>query len=401
MKKNHSANIHTLQHKFDSLKCCVIVPTYNNEATLANVVNGILNYTSNVLVVNDGASDGTADILKKFFEVYVVTHKVNKGKGEALKTGFSEATKLGYRNAITIDSDGQHMPDDLPKFVEVMEKNHGTLIVGARNMNQESVPAKSSFGHKFSNFWYLVETGIKLPDTQTGYRLYPINLLKNMRFFTKKYEFEIEVLVRAAWKGIPVSSIPVDIYYAPKEIRISHFRPFTDFTRVSILNTFLVFLAFFYFRPVMYLRTLRKKGISEIIGATESDFKLASAIGFGVFMGIVPIWGYQIITAIVLAHLMKLNKIIVVLSTNISIPPLIPLILFLSFKTGGFFLANPVILNFNQEIIRQSIKAGLFQYFIGSVIFAVFAGAVVFAISFLIRNWFGKKSKVHVETPNN
>ena len=326
-----------MQNKFDKLRCCVIIPTYNNAAALPEVIKGILAYTCNVIVVNDGSTDATASVLSSFPDCKVISHEKNEGKGMALRNGFKYALSLGYEYAITIDSDGQHMPEDLPGFLDMLEKNPGALIVGARDMSQENVPGKSSFGNKFSNFWYRVETGIVLPDTQSGYRLYPIHKMAEMTFFTKKFEFEIEVMVRAAWAGIPVLSIPVQVYYASEESRISHFRPVKDFLRISVLNTILVVFAFLYFRPAMYIRGIRKKGWQQIIGTKESNLKLSLAVGFGVFMGIVPIWGYQMITAIMLAYFFRLNKVIVVLAANISFPPVIPIIVYLSFWLGGFF----------------------------------------------------------------
>ena len=130
-------------------------------------------------------------------------------------------------------------------------------------MDHSEVPGKSSFGNKFSNFWFRVETGIDLPDTQSGFRLYPLFLMRRMRFFTVKYEFEIEVLVHSAWKGIAITSVPVKVFYSPKEIRVSHFRPFLDFTRISILNTLLVILTFLYIRPRNFFRNIKKKNSEQ------------------------------------------------------------------------------------------------------------------------------------------
>ena len=115
-------------------------------------------------------------------------------------------------------------------------------------MAQEGVPKKSSFGNKFSNFWFWVETGIWLEDTQSGFRLYPLSYLKEMKFYTKKFEFEIEVIVRAAWQGTSVKNIPIKVKYDETE-RVSHFRPFKDFTRISIFNTILVLITIFYIMP--------------------------------------------------------------------------------------------------------------------------------------------------------
>ncbi len=365
-------------------KCCVIVPTYNNASTLKKVLDGILKYTNNLIVVNDGSTDKTQDILKDYSEITIITNDANQGKGFALRRSFHEAWNAGYKYAITIDSDGQHNTDDLPKFISALKVNPETLIIGARNMDQDSVPGKSSFGHKFSNFWYWIETGIKLPDTQTGYRLYPLSKLSKMRFFTRKFEFEIEILVRAAWKGIPATSVPVSVYYAPANERISHFRPFRDFTRVSILNSILVLLAFLYFRPMLYFKSFNLETFKKLLGSGESTIKLSLATGFGVFMGIIPIWGFQMLTATFLAHLFRLNKALVLVASNISIPPMIPIIIYLSFKIGSLFVANPVSIEFDKSITLESAKISILQYVYGSIPFAIIAGIVAGLFTYLI-----------------
>lgn len=250
--------------RFDSLKVCILVPTYDNAGTLGALLKELQTYTRHIIVVNDGATDATGEILAGFSDIQKVQYTPNKGKGYALRKGFEAAVRLGYDYAVTIDSDGQHFPSDLPVFLDMLAAHPESLIIGARNMEQSSVPGKSSFGHKFSNFWYWVETGIKAPDTQSGYRMYPVRRLAGMRFFTVKYEFEIEVIVRAAWAGVPVHFVPVKVYYAPKETRVSHFRPFRDFSRVSVLNTVLVFITFLYIKPRDFVRNLLKKNSGPI-----------------------------------------------------------------------------------------------------------------------------------------
>ncbi len=253
----------THQSTFERLNVCVLIPTYNNAKTVGQVITDVLAYTSNVIVVNDGSTDNTPAILKLFPQIEVLGYEQNVGKGWALRKGFEFATQKGYDYAITIDSDGQHFAKDLPVFLEKLENTKDAIVIGARNMNQASVPGKSSFGHKFSNFWFWVETGIKAPDTQSGYRLYPICLLKESTFYTRKFEFEIEVLVMSAWRGIKIDSVPVTVYYAPKETRVSHFRPFQDFSRISVLNTFLVLAAFLYIKPRDFFRGLFKKKTTD------------------------------------------------------------------------------------------------------------------------------------------
>lgn len=373
-----------ISESFNRNKCCVVVPTYNNAGTLTSVIKGILEYTDNLIVINDGSTDDTSDILDDFPGITCVEFNSNQGKGSALRKGFETALQLDYEYAITIDSDGQHLPSDLPLFLNAIEEDPGALIVGARNMSQEGIPGKSSFGHKFSNFWYRVETGIKLPDTQSGYRLYPIKALSGIRFYTRKFEFEIEVLVRAAWKGIPVKSIPVQVYYAPAEERVSHFRPFTDFFRVSILNTILVLLAFLYFLPVMYFRNFSYQKFKKLIGSGEPTPKLATAVGFGVFMGIVPIWGYQMIAAAFLAHFFRLNKALVLLASNISIPPMMPFILYGSFLMGKLFVKSPVNVVLDGNLSLESIKVAALQYILGSIVLAAGAGILFGLLAYLV-----------------
>jgi len=253
-----------IHQKLINSKVCVIIPTYNNALTLKRVLNGVLNITKSVIVVNDGSTDSTSEILKSYINIEQIHFSKNKGKGFALREGFKKAISMGFEHAITIDSDGQHFPTDIPSFLYELEnsKNKNVLLIGARNMNQEGVPGKSSFGNKFSNFWFWFETGIKLEDTQSGFRLYPLNQIKNITFYTTKFEFEIEVIVKCAWRNSIVRNIPIQVLYDKSE-RVSHFRPFKDFTRISILNTWLVIITIFYIKPRELFQKLKKKGIKR------------------------------------------------------------------------------------------------------------------------------------------
>jgi glycosyltransferase involved in cell wall biosynthesis len=390
----------TLAHK---LGICIIIPTYNNAATLEKVVSGVLNYCNDVIVVNDGSTDNSKSILSKFDTLQHIDYNQNKGKGWALRNGFEYAFSKGYRYAITIDSDGQHFPQDLPVFIEYIEKNPDRLLIGARNMGQENVPGKSSFGNKFSNFWFWLFTGFKGPDTQSGYRLYPLRKMGNMKFATRKFEFEIEVLVRSAWKGITIDWVPVTVYYPPPGERISHFRPFKDFTRISILNTILFFVAFLYIKPRDFIKGIfnkkkRRSFIDKyIVGAGESEEVKALSIAFGIFMGIVPIWGFQLIVAIPTAIFLKLNKALVILAANISIPPMIPIILFASHKMGGFWMGDKAIpLPFSKDISFETISQSITQYVVGSVTLAILAGVIIGLISYLLLKLSKNKSSLAV-----
>lgn len=384
--------------KFRFHKCCVIIPTYNNSGTLSKVIGDVLEYISDVIVVNDGATDNTPQILKGFGDhIHVIEHGRNQGKGIALRDAFKYALKGGYNYAITVDSDGQHFAEDLPRFLEEIEKEPGSIIIGARNMSQENVPGKSSFGNKFSNFWFYVDTGIKLTDTQSGYRLYPIRKMEGIRYITSRFEFEVEVIVKAAWKGINVKNIPIRVHYEPGKKRISHFRPFTDFTRISILNTWFFILAVLYYIPFRFIKLLTRENIRKftkkhLFNKEEPVRTKALSIGFGVFMGIFPIWGYQLIVGIALSHLMKLNKALFVVAAHISIPPMIPVIIYGSYKLGAFFVSDPRDdLLFHSGITFETIKANSVQYVIGAIVLALVMGILAWLLTvlyFLVRRPF-------------
>ena len=388
----------SLREKFDDLKACVIIPTYNNAATLAKVIEDVAQYTNHIILVNDGSTDNTVDIVKQFPAVQFISYTQNVGKGWALRKAFIYAIDKGYKYGISIDSDGQHFAKDLPAFITKLEEEPNAVIIGARNMGQASVPGGSSFGNKFSNFWFKVETGITSPDTQSGYRLYPLEQLKKMRFITRKYEFEIEVLVRLAWKGIKVISVPVTVYYAPKEERISHFRPFKDFFRIGVLHTISVLISLLYIKPRDFIKTLfspkkMKKVLDEhLFNPHHSPQLKAMSVGFGIFMGIIPIWGFQLAIAIFLAILFKLNKPLVIIAANISIPPMIPVIIFLSYKMGAIWMgANAMQINFDSAVTLSSIKHNLVQYIYGSITLALVAAVISGLLTFIFLKLFGKK----------
>ena len=386
--------------QFERHRAAVLIPTYNNAGTLGAVLNDVLTYTPHIIVVNDGSTDETNTVLAQFPSLQVVSYSPNRGKGIALRRGFAHAVKQGYDYVITMDADGQHFASDLPSMLEQAEIRPGTLVIGARNLHQENMPGKSTSANKVSNFWFRVTTGLKGPDTQSGYRLYPLFRMRKMRFFCTKYEFEIEVLVRSAWKGIKVDWVPVKVYYPPPEERVSHFRPVPDVTRITILNTVLVLITFLYIKPRDLVRFLLKKENwkkiwkEEVLKADESNARKAAAIGFGVFMGIIPIWGFQLLAAILLSIKFKLNKALVLLSAHISTPPLTPFILFASFLTGRIWMGQTSRdLIFSNGITFETVKDNMLQYVYGSITLAILGGLLVWMVSWAVLALFRKEKK--------
>ena len=242
------------KERLKKLNCLVVIPTYNNAGTICQVVQSVRVFAEDILIVNDGSTDQTKELIAQEEGIETVSYVPNRGKGFAIKKAFEFALAKDFRYIITIDADGQHFADDLPVFVEAIEQNQDTLLVGARNLEAENMAQKNTFANKFSNFWFKVETGETLTDTQSGYRLYPIQLLRKIHFFTNRYEFEVEVLVRSVWNNIRVRNIPIKVYYPPTEQRVSHFRPFHDFTRISILNTVLFTTAILWYYPTKLIK---------------------------------------------------------------------------------------------------------------------------------------------------
>jgi len=390
-------NSSTLQQKLKDLKICVLMPTYNNERTLKRVIDGVLEITEDLIIVNDGSTDATSEILKGYPEIDQIQVLPNKGKGNALRVGFKLAEELGYEYAITIDSDGQHFPDDIPVFVKKLESesNKNLLLIGARNMNQESVPGGSSFGNKFSNFWYRVETGIRLTDTQSGYRMYPLKTLNRIKFYTNKFEFEIENIVKAAWNGIEVKNVPVKVLYDESE-RVTHFRPFKDFARISILNTWLVLVTFFYIKPRGLIRKTRKKGIrrfikEDLLAGDDSPLKKSKAIALGTFMGLTPLWGFHAILTLTLAHFFKLNKAIAFAFSNISIPPFTPFLILFSLEIGALILGDDKSFTILEIKEGFNFKQSLLTYVVGSFGLAIIGGILFGLVSYLLLSLKSRK----------
>lgn len=376
-----------IQSLIKTFRCCVVLPTYNNEKTLERVLNGVLEYTKNIIVVNDGSTDSTREILLKYPQIIQLHQAKNIGKGHALKIGFKHAVNLGFDYAITLDTDGQHFPSDIPNFIEALEasENKNLLMIGDRNMNTADVLARSAKGNRVSTFWMKAATGLKLQDSQSGFRLYPIKEMANIKFMnaTKKFEFEIEVIVKSYWAGIAVVHVPIQILYDMEE-RVSHFRPFMDIARMVILYIWFLLVRLFYIRPRDFYRKLKKKGLNQfffedLLKNQDSPKKKALSIALGVFLGLSPLWGFHTVIVIFLAIVLKLNKLIAFVFSNISFPPFIPLVLLLSLQIGNWTLG--IESHYTLAGIRENfdVMQHLEAYLVGSLVLST-SSALVFGL---------------------
>jgi uncharacterized protein (DUF2062 family) len=206
------------------------------------------------------------------------------------------------------------------------------------------------------------------------------------------------VIVRAAWRGTAVKNVPVKVSYDETE-RVSHFRPFKDFTRISILNTWLVLVTFFYILPRDIFRNLKKKGfrrfiMEDFLGNQDSPKKKALSIALGIFIGLSPFWGFHTIIVIFLAILLNLNKAIAFTLSNVSLPPFIPFVLYASSKMGQFVLGETYSYTMEEMTENFEVLKHLKTYIVGSFSLATLSAILMGLLGYLILTIFNRKQKI-------
>jgi len=218
----------------------VVIPVYNHGRTVRQVVQAVLGLNLPIYVVDDGSTDGGCASLESTPGVHLLVHASNLGKGAALLTGFRAAADSADW-AITLDADGQHDAKDARVLMTSIGDRGRPVVVGYRKaMFAAGAPWTSRFGRGFSNFWVRMAGGPRLTDSQSGFRIYPLPEVLIWDVRARRYQFEVEVLVKAGWHGVPVVEAPIDVIYAPDGERVSHFRPFVDFMRNSNVFTRLI-----------------------------------------------------------------------------------------------------------------------------------------------------------------
>ena len=223
-------------------RVAIVIPVYNHEKKVAGVIREALKLNLPLFVVDDGSTDNTYDRIKGISAITIIRHGKNRGKGAAIMTGFTAALPPSDW-VITMDADAQHHPEDAVKLLKAIPAGERPIIVGRReNMEHRHVPWTSRFGRTFSNFWVRTCGGPKILDTQSGFRLYPLPEVLKLNVRAQRFQFEVEVLVRAAWQGIPVRETPVRVTYDAKDERVSHYRGCVDFLRNAETFSRLLFL---------------------------------------------------------------------------------------------------------------------------------------------------------------
>lgn len=368
-----------------------VIPVYNNAATVRDVVARARRQLPNVLVVDDGSTDLDLADCYAGTDITVLRHPRNLGKGAAILTALDFLkTKPEVRYMLTIDADGQHYPEDIPNFFPFMERNDWSLLIGCRDFSVPNVPAASRFGRKFANFWLRVETGIKVGDCQSGFRAYPVRYIPQLRCLTRRYNFEAEILARAAWANLELHDVPIRTYYPVPGERISHFHPWKDNFRLSCIHAHLVGIRMLPFpkrklRPAPgfpYSVFRPRELFRALLNENSSPEGLAVSAGVSSFLAVLPLPGCHILAILYVTERLHLNKIMALAIQNLYMPPLSPfLCIELGFRMrNGRWLTELTL----QSGVRE-LHLRIFEWFLGSLILAPFwmivSGGLVYSIT--------------------
>jgi glycosyltransferase involved in cell wall biosynthesis len=210
----------------DRYRAVVVIPTLNND-TIFDIVENVRKIGYEVVVVDDGCKAPLKELLKCDDKTHIVTHPRNLGKGAALVSGCKKAKELGYSYFVSMDADGQHLPQEICKLTDAANEGDDVIVIGARDFSADNVPKGSKIGRLISNFWASLDTSHKITDSLSGFRLYPISILQ-LPTYTVKFDYEMEVLVHHAWLGRKIVEVIVNCYYPKAEERVSHFKKWRD-----------------------------------------------------------------------------------------------------------------------------------------------------------------------------
>lgn len=203
---------------------CAIIPAYNAAATVGQVICGALKHVSCVVLADDGSVDDTGRIASEAGAT-VITITKNRGKGHALKRLFQWAIEKGFDAVISLDADGQHDPKDIPLFLNAHQANPDDLILGSRMMEKDKIPRGRYNSMHIARFFVSLAANQYVEDTQCGYRLYPLGVIRKLTLTAERYTTETEILIKAGDTGALIRHVPIRAIY---ENNVSHFRPVLD-----------------------------------------------------------------------------------------------------------------------------------------------------------------------------
>lgn len=362
----------------------VVIAHYNHAATLRQVAEKCCAFWPHVLVVDDG-SDASPENCLQGLRVNFLRQTPNQGKGSAILAGAAWAKEQGFTHIITVDADGQHDPGEIPLFIQAATQHPQALIVGVRKFDQ-TVPFGSRFGRKFGNFWVRVQTGKEVHDIQSGYRCYPVDVLQVLTLRSKRYSFEVEVVVRALWAGFSVEEIPVYVSY-PKE-RISHFHQWKDNWRLTVLNTYLTVRSML---PIAHRQYQQIEGqltkqnywqtLRNNLTAPGSTVRNALSAAWGIFCGSIAFIGIRQMWLFWGAGWWNLNRLLCVGFEKLCIGPFIPA---LCIEVGYFLRHGHWLTEFTLTTLGKQALQRIWEWILGSLVVAPCLAVLTFVVVAII-----------------
>ena len=404
----------------------VVAPTFNNAGTLADVVGRVRALDLPLVVVNDGSTDETAavlaDLAGRDAGVTVVTHPDNRGKAAALMTGFAAAMDAGYTHAATIDTDGQLDPEQIPSLLSIARRTPHGLVIGQRDENTEGYPARNRIGRRVSNLFIWMQSGVRVADSQCGFRVYPLDFLREVRCHAGRYGFETEVITRAGWAGRPVVGATVRCHYFPRGKAVSHFRPFLDSFRGVPMHLRLMLRALTplphaplrsplsltlapesrgegtegastqadglvlrrglrrildWLNPMPAIRQLREDDVGRV--------NAAAGLAMGAFIANLPAYGLHTVLSLYAARRFHLHPLSVVVGSHLSTPPVGPVLVAAAVTIGHVTLHGefPTLASYDVRAtgLLPLLRACFLEWTIGGFVMGLFSAWVTYLTS--------------------
>lgn len=381
------------------------IPVYNNAGTIRDVATRCRGQLEHVVVIDDGSTDADLRELLRGLDVTVLRHQHNLGKGAAILTALRYVAGRGATYLLTIDGDAQHFPEDIPRFLSCLDPD--TVLIGAREEVVGTMPRSSRFGRDFSDFWILVETGVSVRDTQSGFRVYPVKPLLEMPFCSRHYNFEMEVVTRTIWAGLRVVKVPIRVWYPPQvHARVSSFRPFRDNLRISLLHSRLVGRRLL---PIPHRRLAAAAGkparpslkhplrlFRGLLVENTSPLGLAAAAWVGIFLGTLPLLFCHSAAILYVSIRLHLNKVMALAIQNLCVPPVVPILCI----AVGYRLRHGKVIDASQpaKLLEHPLDL-LYEWFLGSLIVAPLFALVAAAAVYLAARWL--QSRTAKEEPQS
>jgi uncharacterized protein (DUF2062 family) len=388
-------------------RCVVVSPTYNHGRLLAGVLEGLKACGLVVIVVDDGSMDETPAVLEAWRAGdpkwrRVVRLEQNGGKAAALLAGFSRAKALGFTHALTIDSDGQHDPADLPRLMDAANLEPGALVIGMRPIRMAGCPLGSTLGRIISNHFVWVASGVRVNDSQSGLRCYPLEVVGALGVRAGRYGFETEVVTRAGWAGVPVREVPIQCTYEVPGGRVTHFRKVGDSWAAAKMHAHLVGRSLLPGNPVARLGSEASEvrtgtilhrawwwlGPGNLVRMIRNEQggreRIAASVGTGLVMATLPLYGIKTVVCLWLAARFRMHPTVVIGVSSLSTPPLGLLFVLLSIVTGYTVLHGRVpgsqALEHWSTFTLPEFRAMLIEWVVGSLIVGPLLGLLAYAV---------------------